>query len=302
MPTAFHVNTSSLNQHQLLATLRILSGLLMLSTPLSAESRCYAIVKKNIEVTGDEFFLADLITSDSCPALRHAASGIYLGATPLAGSVRVIDGGEVRTYFAGLEKHIGSEAPAWETANVPERVVIRRAGSGTSCRRVVEKLIATLHSSPIGMSEAEANVPLDSSNAEVDCRGAGRIPENAMLETKKMAWNAASGSWNISVRCQHASDCVPFLVRVRAGNVLSDNLARLIPYSPHAHEAATQKPLVCAGTKVTLAWEKDAIRVMVPAVALDDGVAGQAVRARITRSGYVVHAVVVSARMLRTTA
>jgi hypothetical protein len=252
-------------------------------------------------VSGEGFSLADLLAPDSCSTLRHAAEVIHLGATPRAGSMRVLSKDEVQEHFAALRKRIGNEARTWGMVSVPERIVIRHAGSGISCQRIVENLIAVLRAAQAGQPESSRISVLDPSKETVDCGGVGRIPEDAILEATKNAWDAASESWKISARCVRTSDCVPFLVRVRAQNAFSDSWAGLVSSSkPGALEPAGEKPLVPAGTKVMLVWEKDAIRVVVPAIALDSGDAGEAVRARIARSGYVVHAVVVGAGMIRT--
>lgn len=57
--------------------------------------------------------------------------------------------------------------------------------------------------------------------------------------------------------------------------------------------------LVRPGQAVTLLWDQDGIRLVIPAVALDPGAPGEPVRARIVRGGRLVRAVVVSAGMVR---
>jgi hypothetical protein len=308
MRNMFWVDTSSPGRWSLGKPLLIVAGLLTLHPRLSAGPLCNAVVRKRVEVAGEGFSLADLLAPDTCPPLLHAANDMHLGATPRVGSLRVLEKDEVREYFAELRKRVSNETIAWGTVSVPERVVVRRAGSGTSCKRVVENLMAAQHSAPAdrfepSRFESGTSGPFSFSNKEIACGAVGRIPEDADLEATKTAWDAASGSWKISARCVHASDCVPFLVRVRAPNASSNVLTGLITSSkPAESEPATETPLVPAGAKVTLIWEKDAIRVVVPAIALDSGGTGEVVRARIARSGYVVHAVVVSAGIVRATA
>jgi hypothetical protein len=303
MRNTFSVDISSPGRWNFLRTVLVVAGLLALCSPLLAESPCTATVKASVEVAGEGFSLADLLTPGTCPALLRAADGMRLGATPRAGSVRVFEKDDIQEYFAELRKRAGNGARVWGTVSVPERIVVRRAGSGTSCKRIVENLIATLRSAQADRSESYRISAMDPSKEIVDCGGVGRIPQEAVLEATKTAWDAASGSWEISARCEHTTDCVPFLVRVRAGNALSNRLAGLIPSSKLvAVESSGEKPLVAAGAKVMLVWEKDAIRVVVPAITLDSGAAGEAVRARIARSGYVVHAVVVGAGVIRTSA
>ena len=66
-----------------------------------------------------------------------------------------------------------------------------------------------------------------------------------------------------------------------------------------AKAATPEKPLVRPGEAVTLLWDQDGIRLVVPAICLDKGTAGDAVRARIVRGGRLVRAVVESAGRLR---
>ena len=114
---------------------------------------------------------------------------------------------------------------------------------------------------------------------------------------------AARASWLISARCIQPADCVPFLVRVpgprSAENhaLPSDSAQR----PQRLSEALSQKPLVHPGEPVTLLWDQDGIRLLVPAVCLDRGGAGDEVRARIEHGGRVVRAVVVGEGRLRAT-
>ena len=63
--------------------------------------------------------------------------------------------------------------------------------------------------------------------------------------------------------------------------------------------ALRAKPLVRSGETVTLLWDQDGIRLVIPAVCLDAGGEGQRVRARIATSGRTLPAIVVRAGMLR---
>jgi flagella basal body P-ring formation protein FlgA len=58
-------------------------------------------------------------------------------------------------------------------------------------------------------------------------------------------------------------------------------------------------PLVRRGETVTLLWDENGIRLVVPAICLDPGAEGQKVRARVARGGRLVRAIVVSAGKLR---
>ena len=70
-----------------------------------------------------------------------------------------------------------------------------------------------------------------------------------------------------------------------------------LPLAPPAR--ADGNFLVRPGETVTLLWDQDGIRLLVPAVCLDRGEAGEPVRARIVRSGRMIRAIVESAGTLR---
>jgi len=56
---------------------------------------------------------------------------------------------------------------------------------------------------------------------------------------------------------------------------------------------------VRSGQKVTLLWDQNGIRVVVPAVALDAGESGEPVRARIVGAPGLIHTRVMGAGELR---
>jgi hypothetical protein len=110
---------------------------------------------------------------------------------------------------------------------------------------------------------------------------------------------------------------VPFLVRLRrrdsrsptgpAGAANPGTISRLAATSSFFGQTSSDKltgagpvtPRVRPGEAVTLVWEQDGIRLVVPAVALDAGAAGDKVRARIVRGGALVPAIVISAGLLQ---
>ena len=272
------------------------SGWLILSTPLLAQPVCEVPIPADVEVSGAEFSLADLLSAGACPKLRSAAAHQRLGSIPLAGSPRVLEGAEIRSRLERLAEQTGDSI----AISVPPRVVVRSAGPRATCGDIGGQLLQSHSASASGSSLA---LPL-----QVDCGAAGRIPQDAALELTKKAWNAALGSWEISARCMRPSDCVPFLVRVPAsGSRLDESaISHLLRTPPHASPALPQATvetlLIRSGERVTVIWERDGIRLMVQAVALDGGSPGQGVRARIAPGGRVVHAIVTGAGMLRVSA
>jgi hypothetical protein len=271
-----------------------MAGWLILSVPLPAESACKASIPAVVEVSGTEFSLADLLPAGVCPALRSAAARQRLGSVPLAGSPRVIEGAEIRSRIERLAQQRGDSV----AVSAPPRVVVRSSGRRASCGDIGGQLLASRSASGSG-----SDLPL-----QIDCGAGGRIPQNVELELIRTAWNGALGSWEVSARCTRPSDCVPFLVRVPASASRQDEsgIGQLIGTSPNAGPAAlhapVETPLVRPGERVTLIWDQDGIRLVVPAVALDGGSPGQGVRARIAQGGRVVRAIVTSAGMLRVSA
>jgi len=188
----------------------------------AAQTPCQATVKAEIEVRGQEYFLADLLAPDACPEILRAAARVRLGSAPLTGSPRVLEGTLVR---ALLEQATGG-AIGLENIHVPERVTVRRAGLRASC--------------------------------------AGSKVNRELKEDLES---------QVSFPAHHERNLIP---------------------APESDEL-----LARPGQKVTLVWDQDGIRLVVPAVCLDRGERGQTVRARIAR-GPIVKAVVVGAGILRT--
>ena len=273
-----------------------------------AQQGCHAIVKTSVEVAGDEFSLADLLAGDSCPELLRTASRVRLGSAPLAGSMRVLEADDIRT---SLKKVAGSMYRGESlTMVVPERVSVRRAGARASCADIGRRILTSLDARPTVAESGPPNAARPQADTvvphDLECGAAGRIPQGAPVELTKTVWDPTLDSWETSVRCTHPSDCVPFLVRL--GNRTSEpEIARsgrriVTSSSPFARgtlSPARGRPLVRPGETVTLLWDQDGIRVVVPAICLDPGDKGQKVRARIVRGGRLVRAIVVNAGELR---
>src|SRR5579863_3611544 len=111
--------------------IRILGSLAVLVVswfPLAAQPRCAKIgVRAAAEVGDSGVALADLLTAETCPAIRHAAAMVWLGHAPQPGSARVFHTRQVRR--ALHELHL--VWPPGETGyvRVPERIVVRGAGA-----------------------------------------------------------------------------------------------------------------------------------------------------------------------------
>lgn len=329
-----------MNPSLLLILTSILTSLSRLAVPATARAATSAagaapgcgrvVVESSVEVAGPEFALSDLLAPHSCPALVQAAARVRLGAAPLTGSERVLEGEWVRAALmqlgasAGIESESPSQSPSrsqaepqahsqFEFWTVPERITVRRAGQRASCADLSERIRALL---PASAARAL-------SGRDVACGATARLAQSAPLAVLKTAWNPALESWEIRARCVRPSDCVPFLVRVRAGDG-GPQKAKATPPLPAALRAAlpgaglgpdgagpassresaapgprAERPLVRPGQTATLVWDQDGIRLVIPVVCLDTGGAGEAVRARILRGGRVVRAIVVNETELR---
>jgi len=302
-----------------------IAGLLILPRPSTGQASCRITIKTQVEVTPGKLSLADLLRADTCPELARAAAAVDLGSAPLAGSVRVLAGAEVRAY---LQKVAGSmqNSSAWQQAMtmpipemfIPDRISIRRAGARASCADIGARLTSSevfpltpgptdssnsgfgaLTSSPGGARLAGPILAKSLLASLMDCGAGGRIAQDAPVQSTRTVWDPVLASWDVSARCVHPRDCVPFLVRVPGAGPSPE--AALKPSSSSKAPVAPigEKSMVRPGEAVTLLWDQDGIRLTVPAVCLDAGAEGQRVRVRIMSGGRTLPAIVVSPGILR---
>jgi len=314
---------------KLMRRIRIFCGVLVLALSClpaaAAPVPCSAIgIRAAAEVSDSGVSLADLLTADSCPGVRHAAAAVWLGNSPQPGSTRVFEGSEIRRALRQLTLtaptgEIVTETRLPELAVpdrivpdriVPERIVVRRAGAKASCDEIADFISRSLRTRmPVDTRQAAGPEPngFQDLSRELDCGRAGRVPRGAPLELTRVFWDPALEDWEYSVRCVHAGDCVPFLVRritVRqisaAANAGADSplnsgarFQKDKPQSPSAPLA------VQVGQTATLFWEQDGIRAVLPVTCLDRGSVGSLVRARTKNGNRILRAEVVSAGVLR---
>jgi len=260
---------------------------------------CKVVVQANVEVADADFSLANLLTPASCAELRQSAAGLRVGRVPLAGSPRILTGDEIRALLQKITNPRDRNSIASYSVDIPERVSVRRAGPRTSCTEITLRLQSAPASHPIPPEIDLASAAQSSPRRNIACGAEGRIAQGTPLDFPRTAWDPVLGTWDISARCVHPADCVPFLVQVPDQG---SRFKKLLPiHSTAAKTIATKKPLVRPGEAVTLLWDQDGIRLLVPAVCLDKGATGDAVRARILRGGRTVRAVVESAGRLRVT-
>lgn len=292
-----------------------LAGLALLPLASWSQPACHADVAATVEVSPRGFSLADLLAKDTCPALLRAAARLRVGAAPLMGSTRVLEAAEVRTLVQKAAAGMPNVDGVSTTMHVPERVTVRRAGPRASCADLARRLFM-----PSGKTPAPAGLkrdprsnsaPQEITSPELECGAADHIPQWSTLERIKTTWNPGLDSWDVSLRCVHHPDCVPFLVRVRRGNASPETALNETPNTSrdlggyasaapfHVVLGVGGAPLVHRGQAVKLLWDQYGVRLLVPAICLDAGDEGQKVRARI-RGGRIVSAIVVNAGELRT--
>ncbi len=284
-------------------------GVSLLRSDAAAEETCRVIVPARVEVSGERLSLADLLGPSACPAVARAAARLSLGRTPLAGSFRVLRGEDVRLLLnktgVGPEEGMGGSAKV----EIPQRITVRRSGMRLSCNEIGERILTDRRDAP-STPGATPRVAAKSgaggmARREVNCGISGGIPQEARIELSR-ATRDPLGRWELWGRCIDPRECVPFLVRFPSGSLPREIVSSLKLRIEHELRVGRTKsgpagftPLVRAGERLTLDWDQDGIRLITPAVSLDQGGRGDRVRARIAHSGRVVAAIVVSAGKLR---
>jgi flagellar basal body P-ring formation chaperone FlgA len=266
----------------------------------AAAQACAAVaVEASVEAGPGELTLAGLLARGACAQWREAAAQVRLGAVPRAGSVRVLDGREIRRMLERLEG-AGLSLGKIGGAAIPERIVVKRRGVMKSCAE-----IARFVAGSVGDVQ---NAP-SQWRVDLDCAGARGIPEAAPLELAKSGWSAARERWEFALHCARPRDCVPFMVwgrepKTAVGSAESRSGAmRQGSASGSAWRvgdgASGAERLVKAGETVTLTWDQAGIRVILPVTCLDAGGLGQVVRVRLKNAARILRAEVVGEGTLR---
>jgi hypothetical protein len=280
----------------------VVMGLLAVSLPCAAEPVCTKLeVEESVEIGQGELTLADLLAPGSCPQWHQAAAEVSLGATPRLGNARVLDGHRVRVLLEALEKHGLAKHPELKVEEagemqIPQRIVVRRAGAMKSCGEIAGFLESA------APAEEMAGAPLGWQE-KLDCAAGRGIPETAPLELSKTSWNAALQRREFALRCARPEDCVPFLVSVhqekafpaRVAKVESGSRGRALAKARASAESRLVKP----GQSATLIWEQAGIRVVLPVTCLEAGGLGEFVRVRFKNGARTLLAEVVGAGTLR---
>lgn len=266
------------------------SCLLSMAVPCAGQTFCEASVPGTVEAAHVVLSLADLLAPGSCRAIVQAASEVRLGGLPLAGSVRVFEGADIRALLESVAGGFAGVPRENFRMKVPERIRVRRRGSRMSCAEIGKKVFHV-------------------ASPEIECGAPDRIPSDAPLAVARKVWNPAARSWDMIVRCSHPDDCVPFAVQrpetdpAAAGlggsrqPLHRDRTATVLRGTSSL--ASGETILVHRGEAATLIWDQEGIRVAMAAICLDSGGRGNVVRARVARAGRVFRAVVVGPGKLR---
>jgi hypothetical protein len=276
----------------------------------AAEPVCTRVaVEGRVEAAGPgELTLADLLARGTCPQLRQVAARVSLGSVPRAGSVRVLDGRQVRRL---LETLAGDGLSVRKTISmqIPERIAVRRAGAAKSCREIA-RFVASA-----APSQDRASAP-SRGQEDLNCGAARSVPEDTALELTKSTWNAALQRREFALRCARPEDCVPFLVWGReektrlardgdAQRGAVQRLASAVESSPAGLAQASKAGgsgigrMVKPGQTATLTWEQAGIRIVLPVTCLDGGGLGQFVRVQFKNAARILRAQVVGDGTLR---
>jgi hypothetical protein len=279
-----------------------------------AQAVCARVaVQATYETTRANLTLADLLAPGQCSPsyglpLHEAAAQVNLGAAPQLGSVRVLEGSQIRRL---LEKLTGENQGLRKrmVLEVPERIVVRRSQAIKSCAEIAQFLAgaARVRAIPGNWGDREE---------KLECNALGGIPAASPLELSKTTWNIALQRWEFALRCVHPEQCVPFLVWTRAQPRLSakDSAARSaafgeadlrtsfhsrkVQHSSGAGEIGSTR-LVKLGETATLSWEHSGLRIRLPVTCLDAGGMGEFVRVRFKNTPRILRAEVVGKAMLR---
>jgi hypothetical protein len=256
------------------------------------EPACTAVmVRPHVEAAAGELSFADLLAPGSCPQLYRAAARVSLGVAPRAGSVRVIEGAEMRRLIGGFEER-GLNLRAEDSMRIPERIVVQRAGAVKSCVEIA-KFLATADSSPA--------VPGGSRwLQDLDCAAAGRISEDAALELVKIAWNGRLQRREFELRCGQPGDCNRFLVWVpEKARPDGRTFPRTAGLGDAMDKNGDQARLIKRGQTAILTWDEAGIRIVLPVTCLEAGELGQFVRVRFKNAPRTLRAEITGAGSLR---
>ncbi len=274
----------------------LVSALLLASSlACAAQAACGVIrVRERVEAERSDLTLADLLAADACLPWRQAAQQVNLGEAPRAGSLRVIDGSQVRQWLAAITGSLGVAKPHDNDLVIPARIIVQRESATKSCAAIAGFL------SGAGDMPRKPHAPARVQPEELNCAAAKGVPADVALELSRASWNASLQRWEFTLRCSQSRDCMPFLVWSRSDRHPGQG-ATLLParFGDSLPAGSAVGTLIKAGQTATLIWDQDGIRVVLPVTCLDAGALGDTVRVRFKQTRQTLQAEVVGAGELR---
>jgi Chaperone for flagella basal body P-ring formation len=197
-----------------------------------------------------------------------------------------------------------------------KRSLTKTTTKTAACAEVAERINGVLRAREPGTTESPS-LPREISfgqlrASDLDCGAVPSVVPGIPLELRKIFYDRALHSWEFLLRCVRTSDCVPFLVRwpqpadqspprdpVALPRV-SAPVSRIAPRTaPAIGPRVAERFLLHPGETVTLVWDRDGIRVVLPVVCLDRGNVGDSIRVRIKSGDRVLRAEIVNESLLR---
>jgi hypothetical protein len=133
------------------------------------------------------------------------------------------------------------------------------------------------------------------------CETVAGIARASALEVVATRWDPLLGTFDVRLRCNPPTACLPFLVRVErnASTPTARALPSLADRSLNRRAAANSVPrLVKPGQLVTLLVQNGPMRITNQVVCLDPGAAGDQIRTRSKNGGRAVRARVLTASLV----
>lgn len=137
---------------------------------------------------------------------------------------------------------------------------------------------------------------------------ASRIESDADLSIQDLYWDSLQRTLYFRMTCTSHLACTPFLVRAHVPTETADSLRQAfrpnrnpvkssLP-TPKANRCRQPSLLVRAGRPATLLLRRENMKITVPVMALECGIAGQQVRARGKKTNKLFEAQVVDENLL----
>jgi hypothetical protein len=296
---------------------RPLHRFLLITIGLIAVGPCFADVggcaamkfRSVVDLRSTTLSLSDLLDAGTCATMLAQARDVQLGNAPLPGSVRVFRREDLSSLLERIPS-LGAGTKGVSAINAPERIMVRRAIRGPSCLETKKNIQALLGAPLLATAPALGIVP-HGTPYEYSCGLTGLAPDGIPLKVLKKVWNPKLRTWDVFRGCIDAPACLPFLTRLSSPETSSNvNPSSLDTRTRHLDRSASSGMLaaqlgartavmVQRGGRVSLSWTERDIRLIVPAVSLDNGADGERVRARILPGSRVISAVVVGRNLLR---